>query len=260
MKPIKIKTVVTVNPFDYCVSWYEDSDSVALLPVIKFDEDEDDKKSVSFVKVDCDLYNVNDYVSFKKKLTIDFIRQSIASLENKNAKASEKIAKSTRNTEKLEAMVTVNKDIIASYKELLTMLPDSEQLANNECKFAAIVASAFTGEYVKGVAVLPIATALANESNTAKHNKEVINTFLHSVSMVQDAYTRSYVINCNAQLYDDIKARYYKGRSVNSDGDVVRKFDKEGRTIRKEIILAVVQYMQDKKLFDANCKEDKEAK
>ena len=209
--------------------------------------------------VNCSLYNVEPARCDDFRILVEkaYYTQQVALFQKKVEDKEAQITKSSKDTSKMEHDLSDLKEVLRWYENCLECYdgfgPDVE------CRFAELTASAWTGHYVKDVAIAPVLTALANEGNTARHNKDVINTVLHAVSMNQDdGIVKPYVINCNGKLYDDIKSAWYKGRKADKEGTVNRTFDTKGGSVRREIILAVIEYMQKKELFDREVMEVEE--
>lgn len=249
MKNITLNTTVTVNPTNYAIEQLEvaEHQTVAKMVTFSVDREERDVK-VGIKSMDCKLRNVKNISSFIRLVCCAFYMQS-ANLNDKRLSilsdkdAENGLSDGERVEEEVRQLIKIELDII------LSNFTNEEKMFCKVDSFVNCVSGALSGDfsvcYKNGASINSIVSKLATNTPD-KEMKEAITKFTLAITGENDDVYNGYNLNCNGALLNDVKHRYYKGRSVNKDGKVVQKYDKDGTLVAKEIALAIIEDLQKK--------------
>lgn len=248
IKSMKVKVETTVNPITEAVKLVNyPNNGIATMFSFSIKEDEDGEKVIigKANALNCIMQGVTDYDRFAKNVMLIYYNTMTQEWEKRRKDAEDRNLAGEITTEKYNETA----EIANCYSDIVNGLNEEIVIANRPL-LERVCASAFSGIWDKFTSVNTVVSAmrdLYNAEITRDEAREAVNAYLFRISEKQDTDTvRRYWIKCNASLLEDIKARYYKGRTVKKSGRVAKQFDDKGDAIRKEVILAIIGMLQSK--------------
>lgn len=248
--------VVTLTVEEVCRAF---NDATAHFPVYN-----EEKDAWKFSTLDCDLHFVKDKKAFARLVESAYMSQTVTVLTTK-INAIKKAEEENRATLEQSKSRKSLEDLRTYFNELLANVFTKEQVAfaNND-KFIGFCAAYFSKHEVdnmKLAGIYALLNALANDyslKDTRPLLQKVVESF--TIKEEDDIYF-TYHFNASAGLTDEVMKAYYKGRKIKS-GRVAKSFDTNGKSVKNEIILAVIEDLQNKtrKKYEEEKKKEEEQK
>lgn len=249
MKEITIKSTQTMKPIDYAKMQLEVVTGQYVASVLVLRPNTENNEVVATVQlISLKLRNVLNYELMTRLFQVAYYMQAdcinssaLSSLEEKELEED--------LTEKELKEKALREEMVEFYEEVASLFSEEEIAFCKNDTFVNMLAGAITGDFsvcIRNGSSMNSMLAILGREHTHNEIKECATAYCLSLTGYTDQLYNGYHLNCNAQLAREIEHRYYKGRKLTKSGTVKKEYDKDGKVIRKEIALAIIEDLQKK--------------
>jgi hypothetical protein len=221
----------------------EQTGKTAVLPVPNYD-----KGTFALKTIDCNFHFLKDINAYARLLECAHLVSSVRVMESDLSKLKETDREEGLTEEQAdkkraleETIVIFNKVISEAFNKEQIAFADADKLI----KFMAVYYSKDTSAFANFNGFQTFLNNIEADKPT-QTLKPLLETVMDNFTIAQeDDIYKSYRFHGNTGLIEDIKKVYYKGRKIKK-GKVVQSYDKQGKAVKLEIVLAVIEDLQTK--------------
>lgn len=229
---------------------------VAIIPVENVD-----KGTFSLKSLDCNFHFLKDCTQYARLLECAYFMGAIKVNTSKIAKLEEKQIEDGLTNEQQNELYE-REEVVAIFDSIINNCYTAEEIAFSKAdkmiRFMSVYFSKDTSCYSSFTGFTTFLNNLEEDKPT-QVLKPLLEKVLNNFSVKEDDIYKEYHFHANTTLVEDCKKVYYKGRKV-SKGKVKKNFDKDGKLVRLEVVLAVIEDLQTKsrKKYEEELKKEKE--
>jgi len=229
----------------------------AIIPVANFS-----KGSFTLKSLDCNFHFLKDCIEYARLLECAYFIGTIKVMNSKLNKLEEKELEDSLTNEQYTEKYNIE-ETVTIFEDVLKMCYTPQEIAfcqaDKLIKFMSVYFSKDTSVFSSFSGFTAFLTNLADDKPT-QVLKPLLDKVLQSFTVAEDDIYREYHFHANTHLVEDCKKVYYKGRKV-AKSKVVQSFDTDGKNVRLEIVLAVIEDLQKKsrKAYEEDAEREKKA-
>lgn len=229
---------------------------VAIFPVENIN-----KGTFSLKSLDCNFHFLKDCVQYARFLECAYFMGAVKVNNSKINKLEEKSLEDGLTDEQSKELCE-RQDAASIFESILDECYTAQEKAFCSADKMVKFMSVYFSKDVSCFSSFPHFVSFMNNleaDKTTQTLKQLLEKVLSSFSVKEDDIYKEYHFHANTTLVEDCKKVYYKGRKIHKS-KVVKNFDKDGKLVRLEIVLAVIEDLQTKsrKKYEEEAKKAQE--